>query len=159
MARSLALHHILIPIHTPMPMSIHTPTHTHTHTFRLRLTRISTNTCIYITHHTSMLVSSSLLFLVCPASVHKARAMARFLFQDSGLCFNRSLWKQSPKLVSVSGQHKPKLVSGSGQHKPKLVSGSGQHKPEVIPVQVWVPRLGQILTLQERPAQASLLSK
>ena len=119
----------------PMHMHMHTLIHTHTHTSRL--TRISTNTCIYLTHHNLMLVFSSLPFLVCPVFVHKARAMAKFLFQASGLCFNLSLWKQSPKQASVSGQH----------------------KQEVIPVKVRVPRLGQIHYLQDQIAQASLLYK
>jgi hypothetical protein len=134
-ARSLALHHTLILIHASMHMSMHTPTHTHT--FRLRPTRIPTNTCIYLTHHISMLVFSSLLFLVCLVFVHKARAMARFLFLASELCFNLSSWKESPKLVSASGQH----------------------KPQVIPVKLQVPRLDQTHYPQERIAQASLLSK
>ena len=142
MARSLASHHTLIPIHTSTstPIHIHTHNHTHTHThthihiFRLHLTRISTNTCIYLTHHSPMLVFSSLLFLVCLVFVHKAKAMARFLFQASGLCFNRSL---SPKLMGVSRQH----------------------RPEVIPVKVRIPRLGQFHYLQEQTVQASLLFK
>jgi hypothetical protein len=130
-ARSLALHHTLIPIHTHMSTSIHTHTHT------IRLTRIPTNTCIYLTHLTSMPVSSSLLFLVCLVFVHKARAMARFLFLASGLYFNLSSWKERPMPVSVPGQR----------------------KPEAIPVKLQVPRLDQTHYLQVRIAQASLLSK
>jgi hypothetical protein len=120
------------PTHT-LFLIIHTPTHIlfHTHLF----TRNLTNTCI-LTHHSSMLGFSFLLFLVCPAFVHKARVMARFLFLDSGLCFNHSSWKQSPKPGSVSEQR----------------------KAEVIPVKGRVPQLVQTHYLQEL-AQAFLLCK
>ena len=104
-ARSLAHHYTSNnPIHTP------TLIHTFTHTLLLLFIRILTNTCTYLTRHISMLGPSFLLFLVCPAFVDKARVMARSLFPDSGLCFNRSSPKQSLKRVSVSGQHKPEVI-------------------------------------------------
>jgi len=103
----------LIHIHTLI--LIHTLTYIHIHI--LLLTRNLTNTCIRFTPHSYMLGFNFLLFLVCPAFVHKAKVMARFLFLDSGLCFNRSSWKRSPKPGSVSGRH----------------------KGEVIPVKGWVP--------------------
>ena len=134
MVRSLARRHTSNPIYT-LFLICHMLTHIFIHTNLF--TRNLTNTCIHLTHRRSMLGFSFLLFLVCPAFVHKARVTARFLFLDSGLCFNHSSWKQSPKPGSVSEQH----------------------KAEVIPVKDRFLQLVQTHYLQERIAQAFLLCK